>query len=793
MPFDTIRLGSSAAGAYEIERSLRFDDPSQTKLNFTPSSAGNRRTFTLSFWCKPTQLNGDGCIFEGDTTQINGFMVQMNAIGTYEGLYLYDAGAGSFQIWSDRRFRDQAWYHFVIAVDTTQGTDTNRFKVYINGVQQDLGTWNVGSGANRYPSENADFDINQSGVEMQIGKSAGGGTDHFQGYLAEFHSIDGTQLAATSFGETNDDTGQWVPIKYAGSYGTNGFYLNFKDNSNTTATTLGKDYSGNGHNWTPTNFSVAAGVGHDSSLDSPTNNWCTINGKANREGEEVECQNGGLYSPFEGGTYGAVSATQGFKTGKWYWEITTTSLGSQANLGVCNATWNQNDIPLEANRNYQDNGNKNTATDGSNTATSSWGASYTDGDVIGVAVDMSAGTITFYKNGSSQGAAYSDLASALPSTGWIPMGYGAAGSWNWNFGQRPFAHTPPADHLTLCAQNIPEPTVPNGTDYFNSIEYTGNDSSDRDITGVGFQPDLLWIKNRSQTDWHIVQDSVRGANKALFTNVTNAESTDNDNGHVNSFLTDGFNVTAGDQGNVNENGESYVAWNWKESAVAGFDIVSYTGTGSSPQTRAHSLGVAPEMIIVKSRSGTDGDEHWAVYHHRNQTTTASSAQYWARLNTNGAFEDLAMWNDTAPTSSVFTTQNHAISNANTKTFIAYVFAGVEGYSQFGRYIGTGSQTTGPFVYTGFQPQFLLVKKVSAAHWHIHDNIRNKYNPMNAPLYPNDTPADEYYNLSNAASLVVNFHANGFQPWTTHSEYNANDSAYIYAAFAERPFKYSNAV
>jgi len=211
-------------------------------------------------------------------------------------------------------------------------------------------------------------------------------------------------------------------------------------------------------------------------------------------------------------------------------------------------------------------------------------------------------------------------------------------------------------------------------------------------------------------------------------------------------------------------------------------MFGYTGTGNNPQTRAHSLGVVPEMIIVKSLDSGETDQHWVVYHHNSNTTPED---YFGRLNTSDAFEDLEMWNDTAPTSSVFTTQNHAITNANGSTFIAYLWASVEGYSKVGSYRGNNS-SDGPFIYTGFKPAWFMVKNIANGEsWEVYDNARDPHNVITSRLQV-DT------NNGEVTSTFFDFLSNGIKIRNTSGGYNNNGGTFIYLAFAESPFKYANA-
>ena len=435
--------------------------------------------------------------------------------------------------------------------------------------------------------------------------------------------------------------------------------------------------------------------------------------------------------------------------------------------------------------------------------------------------------------------------------------------------------------------------------------YTGNDSADRDITGVGFQPDWVWIKNRSQSDGHQLVDAVRGANRTLFSNSTTTESIDNSNGHVNSFLADGFNVDAGAGGDVNENNENYVAWNWnagdtdgktytvtvvddsgnkyrfdgygtsavtldlaeggtyifnypsahpfkfsttsdgthgggseyttgvthnsstqvtivvaasapqlyyycashsgmggavntnstlgssnfdgsvqttaKVNASAGFSIVTYTGTGSNT-TIGHGLGVAPQAAIFKRRDSTG---NWMVYHqalgntHNLYLNTTDSSQ-----------DDNHAFNDTSPTSSVFTLGISGFLNASSGTFVGYIFSEVASFSKFGSYVGNGN-ASGTFVFTGFRVAWLLLRRTGGAeNWRLFDNKRNTFNDVDLNIMPNSSSAE----FESSAYNAVDFLSNGFKLRGTNADVGTNSSGetYIYFAFAEAPFRNARA-
>ena len=319
--------------------------------------------------------------------------------------------------------------------------------------------------------------------------------------------------------------------------------------------------------------------------------------------------------------------------------------------------------------------------------------------------------------------------------------------------------------------------------YFQVQLYTGNGSANHAITLGGdtaMQPDLVIIKNRDATDEWQIFDAVRGATKVL-TMENAAEATDTDT--LDSFTSDGFQVDADVK--VNTNTEKYVAWCWKESATAGFDIVSYTGNGTDDTDISHNLSAVPKMIIVKNRSAADA---WQVYHGAN--TSAPETDYMV-LDTTAATADAAdRWSDEAPTSSVFTLGDGDEVNTNTETYIAYCFAEKQGFSKFGSYTGNGN-AVGTFVYTGFRPAWIMYKQTNASgeSWIIHDNKRGNQgagaNPQDLRLLANASNAE--------ADEDIDFLSNGFKCRTSGTHQNASGSTYIYAAFAEAPFVNSNGV
>ena len=587
--YDAIRVGASGAADYEIDRSLRFNRDDNAYLSRTPSSAGNRKTFTYSAWVKlgQTGINtsndpGNGLFLSCGAGSNAANMALRITNNGYIGIDYY--GIGGF--YSSHRLRDpSAWYHCVWVMDTTESTADNRMKVYVNG---DL-IYNNSMGL----SQNDDTPINNNSLTT-IGVYPYN-TSHayrLDAYLAEVNFIDGQAYDPTYFAETNAATGQWNPKKYEGSYGTNGFYLNFSDNSGTTATTLGKDYSGNGNNWTPNNFAVS-----DSVIDTPTNNFATLNPIA---------EEGGTYTEGNLKVVGAsdpASSTIGFASGKFYYEAYVDATANMY-IGVIAL-----DVGLNPARGggwgahgaiaYRADGQQYSLKIGSSSSITSYGASYTAGDIIGCAVDIDNDTVTFYKNGASQGNTTNGVSYLSPTGakdhiyGTIVYSNGGNNTFRVNFGQDStfqgtvsaggntdangignFKYTVPTGFKALCSANLPDPTILLPNQHFNTITWSGNNTSGRTLTGVGFAPSWTWLKCRSDGASHQLYDIVRGGNKILHSNKNDAEDSSDEYGYLSAFTSDGFTLTNGSNasypaGSVNMTGRTYVGWNWNAGNTDG--------------------------------------------------------------------------------------------------------------------------------------------------------------------------------------------------------------------------------
>lgn len=313
-----------------IQRSLRFNSADSTYLNRTPASAGNQKTWTWSGWVKRSKLNdGSALLATVSGSAFNYFSFGTGGGGDQLQFAYYNGSSDVFALYTSAVYRDvSSWYHIVLAVDTTQATSTNRVKFYVNGIEQSL--------TGTYPTQNYDTPIN-SAISNLIGGATGSYTAyHSDQYMTEVNFVDGQALTPSSFGETDPQTGVWIPKVYTGSYGTNGFRLRFNNNSSTTA--LGYDTSGNGNNWTPNNFSVTAGSGNDSMLDVPSlygtdtglggevrGNYCTLNPLDNGG---ITLSNGNLDATRSTATTAATRCTFAVSSGKWYWEVTPTALGA---------------------------------------------------------------------------------------------------------------------------------------------------------------------------------------------------------------------------------------------------------------------------------------------------------------------------------------------------------------------------------------------------------------------------------------------------------------------------------
>ena len=819
--FDPIRMGASGASTgYEIERSLMLNDNDQTYLTFTPAAQGNRRKYTISWGMKHNTAgyepeDGQDHYLFSARRGSNNPQTDINFKGNrlcFEGV---TGGSYEYSVATERRFRDVGcWYHFVIQFDTQQSTASNRIKVWVNGQQETAFTGNnVGLS---YPSQDFQTAFGTDEAEMNIGRTFyGASASNYDGYIAELNYIDDNTVAPTEFGEYNDDN-VWVPKEYEGSYGSSdvGFYLKFTDDSNTTATTMGKDYSGNSNNWTPNNFNT-----HDISADTPTNNFCTmnINDKSDSDlitteygGRRVECRHG----------FRTIRGTFGVTSGKWYWEARLEDW-SDSFIGITSV---EEDIDgntrgAETNQSAQiRQNNGDIRTNGSN---SSYGNSQSNGDVLGFALDMDNGKFyisengTFYNSGNpadQTNPAVTGLtkricpACAPYDNKECYYNFGADDTFNGNEtsqgntdgnGNGKFKYAPPSGFLALCSKNLPDPTIAEGKKYFEAKLYSGT-GSQQAITGLSFAPDLVWVKRRNATNYHILSDTIRGAGNYLVSNQNDAESSGGSQ-LINGFNTDGFDV--GTENAVNNSSGTYVAWCWnaggstvsdsggsitvsrRTNATAGFSIISFSGNNTNGATIAHGLGAAPKILVVKSRSQARGwNTLWDV-----GGAGGGPTHYVQWQQEHQPIDDSTFWNDTSPSSSVITLGTDNDTNGSGQDFICYAWAPVEGYQDIGRYVGNGS-SQGTFINTGFRPAWVFIRRLdSTGNWILADEGRNPNNPVESRLRA------ESANSENTSYRFAYFFSNGFQLQDQYDgSWNNNGSNYAYLAIARHPYKTSNA-
>ena len=448
VPGSASPLLTTTDGGYTIAKSLRFRSSASAYLNRTPGSVGNRKTWTWSGWVKLSGSFGSAVtLFSCGNTGTN-LSTGIQYSGGTNGLQIYDYTTGyNFVVDTVAFYRDpSAWYHVVVAMDTTQATAANRTKVYVNGSQVSI------TGSSVYPTQNTDYQVNNT-VPQNIGKFSQSSAVYFDGYMADVYLIDGQQLTPSSFGETDSLTGVWKPKAYSGTYGTNGFYLKFTDVATTSGSNagLGKDFSGNGNYWNTNNISVTSGVTYDSMKDVPTltdtdtANYCVLNPLDATTPAEVT--NGNL--SFGGGTN--VRGTMGgFGSGKYYYEYTKTNASSSPNFGRCGAVSNTAVLGsmTAAGTVYRSDGllyenDVNVATY----------ASFTTNDVIGVAINCDSSELSFYKNNTLQGTR--SFPTGLTASNVTPALRNNTGQTSHvNFGQRPFAYTPPTGYKALNTYNL---------------------------------------------------------------------------------------------------------------------------------------------------------------------------------------------------------------------------------------------------------------------------------------------------------------------------------------------------
>ena len=584
--------------------------------------------------------------------------------------------------------------------------------------------------------------------------------------------------------------------------GLNGFHLPFTDNSGVTATTIGRDHSGNGNNFTPNNFSVSAGVGNDSLLDSPSNNFATINVLSGYSSDFLIATNGNLDFSLANNRY-AICSHIIPTSGKWYAECVWTDVQT-GDIGVFNPTrMEDNSQSFDGRWNgivMKNNGYIRI----DNTQVQSGLTSITAGAIIGILIDRDAGTVSFTINGTANGTpillstmhfqdgGFTIRAGRNSSSGSNPTG-------SFNFGQRPFSYLP-SGYRSLCDKNMTTPTgasIVRPQKHFEPVLYTGDNTEYRKIP-LEFKADFLWFKRRDGTTAHVLSDSVTGITKHLITNTTAAQTTPG-YPYASSVQDNGIILRGGSSSGGNISGRSMVAWCWKAGGSSntfnvdgkgyataaaagitdgtlaltgasvntknGFSITTYVGTGSAG-TIAHGLGKKPTFWIMKNISAISD---WYIYY----TINNGSLDYF-KFTTDSASNSGA---DLPTTTTVSATSSLSTSG---HTWVIYAWTDIPGYSKAGVYKGNGDGN-GPYIPLGFRPAFVIMKEINddGTNWVLYDNKRNTTNPVNLSLYPN------LNNAEGDASLDYDFLSDGFKVRTNNAGINANGDTYLYMAFAEQ--------
>ena len=785
-----------------IDQSLRFDHAGSTYLTFDPIADGDKTEWTFSTWFKRTGAEARMIFGQGTNGSNNRDVIYSEAAGelqvaSYGGSYV-------FQFVTDRIFNDSAaWYHLVVAYDSSEATDTDRVKIWVNGLLI------TNFSTNNKPALNASTAHFNSGSPQYIGRYIDQGA-HWNGYQAETHWIDGTAYAATDFGAFDAD-GIWAPITPSVTHGANGWHIDY---SAASYTDNGSDPDTFADQANSNDFSAYGIAAEDIVPDTPTNQFAVLN--QNDSHGDLIFKEGNLNVVQSTATTWRTSRSAfGVTSGKWYWEYLKSAateeniifgLTSEKNLltTYIGSGTNTSSIGMGVQFDAANNNLKirNGNSDLPSVSIYNLGAS----DVLQVAYDADAGKAwiginnTWIESGDPASGTNQTVGSIPASSSEVVFPavsiYTTSPSCYLNFGQDStfagsktaasnadengygeFQYAPPSGFLALCENNL--------------IQYDDNPLE---------SPDFVWIKTRNAVVDHRIFDSVRGVNAALKSNTTSTEATEVDS--LTSFNKNGF--TIGNHASVNTSGSTYVAWTWKAGGTAvlnedgsidsqvsantdaGFSIVSYTGNNTAGATVGHGLSSAPEMIIVKERTNDGG--WWSVYH-KDSTATGTAADTYLQLNATATSASWNGWNDTPPTASVFSLGNYDDVNGPSDTYIAYCFHSVDGFSKCGSYIGNGS-ADGPFVYTGHRSRFLLMKRTngSASSWYIWDTERDPDNQAGLVLLPNSSGAEIDYTSTNP----FDFLSNGFKVRATSAAFNNSGNTYVFYSAAEQPFKYSNA-
>ena len=818
--------GGSGGSGYTIANSLMLDDASNTRLERTHGPTPSSNKFSCSFWFKQTKALENNVITSNGSGGCIRFMNAGNE-GTSNDMYLSIKVAG-VAVETSRLFRDYTgWANCLVVYDGTEGTAANRLKIWVNGESVEYSGGTAGTTTSNLGGPN----------NHCIGAQQHNNFHGYDGYLAEFHWIDGQAKLPTDFGTVNTTTGQWDPIEYTGTYGNAGYYLDF------STSTYGTDASGNNNNWSQSGFSLTPEIQHRPK-DSPTHdgtatttggevagNYCTFDSNITRRmsttsgwGNNTDCtfDRGNLRIQIPS-SEGTAVGTMVVTSGKWYFEGKWTTLSPSndtSGFGLydyrkfeLNSGFNDYGDGFRGHR-YRGTG-PHYAYNGENTNITINTAS--TGDWYGIAIDIDNNIFQIYKNGSIQ---TSSSAAATAGKRWIPVVFGdGEATLEFNFGSRPWNYAPPsADYKPWCTKELPDPYYVDPRECFGQLIWTGTGTGGQksitDTNAVNFTPDFVWSKSYVGSAYHNnLYDAVRGFTSkangvgALVTDITDAEGSPS-GGHLSG--TSAGTITYDVEGNgtgyewydQNSN-HDYIARCWNAGGTnqtltngditatvranqnCGFSIVGWNGpNNTNDHDVPHGLSKAPEFIIVKNRDNTF---NWDIYHYR----LANDKSF---IFTNAAARSDDAFQDEDPTATTFPVKHDFTTNEN-QDYIAYCWHSVDGLSSFGQYVGNGV-VDGPYYHCGFRPSLIIIKgDTSSAQWFVHDDARDPEvgdgNPSTKEMAW-ETTQIQYDTVAVGAGQRLDIYANGFKIKSSNGACNTNNVKYCVMAWARAPFKYSRA-